>query len=125
MVRGNPGKDRRRLSGDELMARKRDIIARHRAGDSPRVIEKATGVPRMTCWRIIAAWEKAQVRDDSDDDDDDRVVDGFREVNVNAFDALPLGVRRAHELKVCLADLEDDPANPLALFRLGHISGGV
>lgn len=115
MARGNAGEPRKRLSPDALLKRDQEIVRRHKRGDSPRDIEKSLGVPRMTCWRVIEAWKKAQGQAV---DDDDESLDDF---NQAAFFALPRLEQVRFELNACAQDLMDDPTHKLALFRAGAL----
>jgi hypothetical protein len=67
----------------------------------------------MTCWRVVEAWKKSQGQAADEDED---------------FDALPSALSKMTEserlewdLAETLRELDEDPANALALFRLGHL----
>jgi hypothetical protein len=60
---------RRRLSADDALQQKRDVVRLHLAGETMRSIAAATGMGLTSVHRTVAAYKAAVDRADGDDPD--------------------------------------------------------
>lgn len=105
---------RRRLSADDALQQKRDVVRLHLAGETMRSIAAATGMGLTSVHRTIAAYKAAVDRADADDPDFDEEIDP-------ELGALAARLTPSLSCEDVRTREQFDALNELERFRFGHL----